>query len=317
MMPSELRHDWTVEEVEALYERPLLELVHDARTVHRCWHDPFAIQRCTLLSIKTGGCPEDCAYCPQSARYETGVARQDLMSVAEVLDAARRARAEGASRFCMGAAWRDAKDGEAFERVLEMVRGVAAEGLEVCVTLGMLTESQARRLKEAGLTAYNHNLDTSPEYYPEIITTRTYRDRLATLRRVQTSGIAVCCGGIVGMGESRRDRCGLLRVLARLDPHPESVPVNLLVRAAGTPLAKVPELDVFELVRTIATARLLMPGSRVRLSAGRTSLSRETQALCFLAGANSIFFGGRLLTTPNPDVEADRALLADLGLEIS
>lgn len=313
-MEPEIRHDWSLEEVEALYALPLLDLVHEARRAHLRHHDPHSIQRCTLLSIKTGGCPEDCAYCPQSARYPTGVERRDLMDVEEVVAWARRARAEGASRFCMGAAWREAREGEAFERVLDMVRGVAATGMEVCVTLGMLTIGQARRLKEAGLTAYNHNLDTSPEYYPKIITTRVYQDRLDTLRRVREAGLQVCCGGIVGMGESRQDRCALLRVLASFDPHPESVPVNLLVRAPGTPLEGSPDPEVFELVRTIATARLIMPASRVRLSAGRASLSREAQALCFLAGANSIFLGERLLTTPNPDVESDRALLSDLGL---
>jgi len=272
------------------------------------------VQRCTLLSIKTGGCPEDCGYCPQSARHDTGLPAEELLDVETVLDAARRAKEAGASRFCMGAAWRDARPGDAFESVLAMVRGVSELGMEACVTLGMLSDEQARRLKLAGLTAYNHNLDTSPEYYTKIITTRAYEERLATLQRVQRAGISVCCGGIVGMGESRRDRCELLRVLSCLTPHPESVPVNLLVRAPGTPLAAAPDLDPFELVRSVATARLLMPASRVRLSAGRTALSREAQALCFLAGANSIFFGDTLLTTPNPEVDADLALLGDLGL---
>jgi biotin synthase len=272
------------------------------------------VQACTLLSVKTGGCPEDCAYCPQSARYPTGLERESLLEVDEVLEGARRAKAAGASRFCMGAAWRDAPKGPAFERVLEMVRGVAAEGLEVCVTLGMLDEEQARRLKDAGLTAYNHNLDTSEEYYDRIVTTRTYGDRLSTLARVRDAGITVCCGGIVGMGETSRGRCALLATLAGFDPHPESVPVNLLVRVPGTPLADAPDLDAFELVRTVATARILMPRSRVRLSAGRTSLAREAQALCFLAGANSIFLGERLLTTPNPTPDEDAALLRDLGL---
>ncbi|MEE9218206.1 MAG: biotin synthase BioB, partial [Acidobacteriota bacterium] len=294
---SELRHDWSLEEVEAFYGRPLLVLVHEARALHCRYHDPAEVQRCTLLSIKTGGCPEDCAYCPQSARYDAGVERQDLMEVHDVLQAARQARQAGATRFCMGAAWRDAKDGPEFDRVLEMVRGVRALGMEACVTLGMLTREQALRLKEAGLSAYNHNLDTSAGYYPKIITTRTYQDRLETLRRVQEARIHVCCGGIVGMGETRRDRCEMLCTLANLDPHPESVPVNLLVRSAGTPLAGAGDFDPLELVRTIATARLLMPEARVRLSAGRAALSRETQALCFLAGANSIFFGERLLTT--------------------
>ena len=316
-MPSSFataRHDWSYDEVEAIYTQPLLELVHEAQRVHRLRHDPRAVQRCTLLSIKTGGCPEDCGYCPQSAHHDAGVPAEELLDVDAVLHAARRAKEAGASRFCMGAAWRDARPGAPFESVLAMVRGVTDLGMEACVTLGMLTDEQARRLKEAGLTAYNHNLDTSPEYYTKIITTRAYEERLATLRRVQQAGISVCSGGIVGMGESRRDRCELLRVLAGLTPHPGSVPVNLLVRAPGTPLAAAPDLDPFELVRSVATARLLMPASRVRLSAGRASLSREAQALCFLAGANSIFFGDKLLTTPNPEVDADLALLGDLGL---
>ncbi len=316
-MPGNMRHDWKSEEVESLYNRPLLDLVHQAREIHCQYHDPGSVQRCTLLSIKTGGCPEDCAYCPQSSHYETGVEREGLMPLESVLAAARRARTAGASRFCMGAAWRDVREGPEFERVLEMVTGVAQEGMEVCVTLGMLTAGQASRLKQAGLTAYNHNLDTSPAYYPRIISTRTYDERLATLKNVHEAGISVCCGGIVGMGESHQDRCDLLRVLANLEPHPESVPVNLLVRAPGTPLEAVADLDPFELVRTVATARLLMPKSRVRLSAGRTSLSREAQALCFMAGANSIFFGDQLLTTPNPEIKADLDLLATLGLRTS
>lgn len=316
-MHGEIRHNWKSEEVEDLYSRPLLDLIHQAREIHCRYHDPSSVQRCTLLSIKTGGCPEDCAYCPQSSRYETGVEPEGLMPLEKVLEAARRARAAGASRFCMGAAWRDVREGPEFERVLEMVSGVAQEGMEVCVTLGMLTPRQALRLKQAGLTAYNHNLDTSPAYYPRIISTRTYEERLATLKNVHEADISVCCGGIVGMGESRRDRCDLLCVLANLEPHPESVPVNLLVRAPGTPLEGAADLDPFELVRTVATARLLMPKARVRMSAGRTSLSRETQALCFMAGANSIFFGDQLLTTPNPEIEADLDLLASLGLRTS
>jgi biotin synthase len=316
-MNEEIRHDWTPAQVEALYHLPLTELLFRAQTVHRRHHDPAEVQRCTLLSIKTGGCPEDCSYCPQSARYETGVARQELMAPADVLGAARQAREAGSTRFCMGAAWREVRDGRAFDDVLRMVEDVAALGLEVCTTLGMLTADQARRLKAAGLTAYNHNLDTSPEFYPQIITTRTYQDRLDTLRYVQEAGISVCCGGIVGMGESARDRCGLLAQLGRLDPHPESLPVNLLVRIPGTPLQDAPELDPIELVRTVACARLVAPRARVRLSAGRLSLSDEAQALCFLAGANSIFSGERLLTAPNPLVDEDERLFQRLGLRVA
>lgn len=311
-----LRYDWTLSEIETIYNSPLPELIFWAQTAHRSYHDPVVIQGCTLLSIKTGGCPEDCAYCPQSARYQTGVARQALLSVDETLDAARRAREQGATRFCMGAAWRDAAPGKEFDRVLEMVRGVRALGMEACCTLGMLTDEQAEALAGAGLTAYNHNLDTAPEFYGEIITTRDYRDRLATLARVRRAGVTVCCGGIIGMGESRADRYGLLRQLAEQRPHPESVPINLLVRVAGTPLAEQPDTDPLELVRMIATARLLMPASMVRLSAGRLGLSDEAQALCFLAGANSIFMGDRLLTTPNPERDRDHALLGRLGLRL-
>jgi biotin synthase len=310
----DIRHDWTTEAVEALYQLPLTELVYRAQTVHRSYHDPLAVQRCTLLSIKTGGCPEDCAYCPQSAHYDTGVPREDLLDPSLVLLAARRAKDAGSTRFCMGAAWREARDGPPFDAVLEMVKGVAALGMEVCTTLGMLTADQAQRLKTAGLTAYNHNLDTSPEFYSEIITTRTYEDRLDTLARVQEAGISVCCGGIVGMGETARDRCALLAQLGRLDPHPESLPVNLLVRIPGTPLADAPDLDPVELVRTVAAARLVVPRARVRLSAGRLALTDETQALCFLAGANSIFSGEKLLTSPNPAVDEDERLMARLGL---
>jgi len=305
---------WSREEVVALLRRPLLDLVYEAAAVHRAHHDPTDVQRCTLLSVKTGGCPEDCSYCPQSAHYSTGVERQELMSVDEVAKAADRARQEGATRFCMGAAWREAADGPEFDRVLEMVRAVAARGLEVCCTLGMLSSSQARRLAEAGLTAYNHNLDTSPEYYKEIISTRTYDDRLATLEAVRDAGMQVCCGGIVGMGESLEDRAGMLHALASLEPHPESVPVNGLVRAEGTPLQGREPFDPLELVRTVAAARILMPSSRVRLAAGRLQLSPEAQALAYLAGANSIFYGERLLTTPNPEVNHDEVLLQKLGL---
>lgn len=312
-MPD-IRHDWTTESVEALYHLPLTELLFRAQTVHRNYHDPESIQRCTLLSIKTGGCPEDCAYCSQSAHYETTVARDGLMQREAVLSAARTARDNGSTRFCMGAAWREVHDGAAFDAVLEMVQDVAALGMEVCTTLGMLTGEQAQRLKSAGLTAYNHNLDTSPEFYPQIITTRTYQDRLDTLQHVQHAGLSVCCGGIIGMGESPRDRCALLAQLGRLNPHPESLPVNLLVRAPGTPLADAADLDPIELVRTVACARLVAPKARVRLSAGRLALSDEAQALCFVAGANSIFSGEKLLTAPNPDVDADERLVERLGL---
>jgi biotin synthase len=311
-----IRYDWTLAEIEAIYTLPLPELVFRAQQVHRAFHPPDEVQGCALLSIKTGGCPEDCAYCPQSAHYRTGVQRTELMSVEEVVAAAEAARALGATRFCMGAAWREVPSGPAFERLLEIVRRVRTLGLEVCGSLGMLTQEQAYALAAAGLTAYNHNLDTSPEYYGRIITTRTYEDRLRTLERVRRAGIWVCCGGIIGMGESRWDRYRLLQQLATQRPHPESVPINLLVRVAGTPLADAPPLDVFELVRMIATARILMPASRVRLSAGRLSLSDEAQALCLLAGANSIFLGGRLLTTPNPSPERDRALLDRLGMRL-
>lgn len=309
-----IRHDWTTESVETLYHLPLTELLFRAQTVHRQHHDPVSVQRCTLLSIKTGGCPEDCAYCPQSAHYETGVSRDGLMDSNAVLTAARDARDNGSTRFCMGAAWREVHDGAAFDAVLDMVQGVASLGMEVCTTLGMLTAEQAQRLKSAGLTAYNHNLDTSPEFYPRIITTRTYQDRLDTLRHVQEAGLSVCCGGIVGMGESSRDRCAMLAQLGRLTPHPESLPVNVLVRTAGTPLADADELDPIELVRTVAAARLVAPRARVRLSAGRLALSDEAQALCFAAGANSIFSGEKLLTSRNPAVDDDERLMNRLGL---
>ena len=313
-MSDDIRHDWTTDQVEALYALPLTELLFQAQAVHRRYHDPSSVQRCTLLSIKTGGCPEDCGYCPQSAHYDTGVAREGLLDRERVQRAALAARAQGSTRFCMGAAWREVRDGAAFDRVLGMVEDVAALGMEVCTTLGMLTGDQARRLKAAGLTAYNHNLDTSPEFYPQIITTRTYQERLDTLAHVQEAGLSVCCGGIVGMGESSRDRCALLAQLGRLTPHPESLPVNLLVRTTGTPLEHAEDLDSFELVRTIACARLVAPRARVRLSAGRMSLSDEAQALCLLAGANSIFSGEKLLTSPNPKVDEDERLLSRLGL---
>jgi len=308
------RHDWTVEEVVAIHDLPLFDLLDRARAVHRAVHDAGEVQLCTLLSVKTGGCPEDCAYCPQSSHYETEVGPEKMLDVGAVLDAAGRARAAGSTRFCMGAAWREVKDGPAFDRVLDMVRGVKALGLEACCTLGMLTEDQARRLKEAGLDAYNHNLDTSRQNYKSIITTRSYDERLVTLRNVRTAGITVCSGGILGMGESIADRCAMLVELARLSPHPESVPINALVRAAGTPLAALPPLDPMELVRMIATARIVFPRAMVRLSAGRTDLPREAQLLCLYAGANSIFYGDRLLTTPNPGPDQDDSLISDAGL---
>ena len=314
-MPA-IRHDWTIAEIEAIYAAPFADLIVRAQIAHRAYHRADEIQGCMLLSIKTGGCPEDCAYCPQSAHYQTGVERRGLVSVAETRAAAERARDQGATRFCMGAAWRDAPEGDEFERVLEMVREVRALGLEACCTLGMLTDAQADALAAAGLSAYNHNLDTSPEFYGRIITTRTYQERLDTLGRVRRAGITVCSGGIIGMGEDRTMRCRMLEQLATLDPHPESVPVNLLVRAEGTPLADRPPEDPLELARTIATARILMPASIVRLSAGRLALSNEAQALCYLAGANSVFLGDRLLTTPNPATDADRRLFDQLGLRL-
>lgn len=310
----EIRHNWQRGEIRQIYSLALPELIFQAQLAHREFHKPDEVQLCRLLSIKTGGCPEDCAYCPQSAHYRTGVEREELLEHGEVIASATKAKSEGATRFCMGAAWRDAPQGKEFERVLEMVRSVAALDMEVCCTLGMLTERQAARLKEAGLTAYNHNLDTSPEFYGEIITTRVYEERLRTIGHVRKAGITVCCGGILGMGESEEDRAGLLQQLANLDPHPESVPINMLVRAPGTPLESAAEVEPLVMVRTIATARILMPQSRVRLAAGRRSLSEEAAALCFLAGANSIFTGEKLLTTPNPSEDEDAALLKNLGL---
>jgi biotin synthase len=308
-----IRHDYTVEEVRALHDLPLNRLVWKAQTVHQEHHRADEVQLCALLSVKTGGCQEDCAYCPQSSKHAAMDAER-MMTRDEVLDAAGRAKAAGATRFCMGAAWREVKDGPAFDNVLEMVRGVRGMGMEACVTLGMLSDEQARRLGDAGLTAYNHNLDTSREFYGRIITTRTFDDRLHTLDRVRRAGITVCSGGIIGMGESINDRCAMLVTLANLDPQPESVPINALVPVAGTPLEAQPPVDPLDLVRMIAVARLLMPRSKVRLSAGRLALTREAQVLCFLAGANSIFYGEKLLTTGNPDVDADRALLRDAGL---
>jgi len=308
-----VRHDWTRGEIGALFDLPFPDLMFRAQSVHRRHFDPAEVQISTLLSIKTGGCPEDCAYCPQSARYHTGVEAEKLMALDTVLAEARAAKSAGASRFCMGAAWRSPKDRD-LEPVCEMVEAVKALGLETCATLGMLTGAQARRLKRAGLDFYNHNLDTSPEFYGAIITTRVYQDRLETLDHVRDAGINVCCGGIVGMGESRADRIGMIAALASLSVHPESVPINMLVRVAGTPLAEQPPLDPLEFVRTIAVARITMPGSMVRLSAGREDMSEETQALCFLAGANSIFYGPKLLTTTNPERDRDRGLMEKLGL---
>ena len=310
-----LRYDWQRDEVEAIYRTALPSLVFRAQTVHRRFHPEDRVQTCQLLSIKTGGCPEDCAYCPQSAHYDAGVAREGLLDPEHVIGVAREAVGRGVTRFCMGAAWRQAPEGREFEKVLQMVRGVSALGLEVCCTLGMLSERQAEQLKEAGLLAYNHNLDTSPEFYGSIITTRVYDERLRTLAAVRKAGITVCCGGILGMGEREEDRIGLLQQLASLKPHPESVPINMLVRVEGTPLAKVSALDPLEMVRAIATARILMPASRVRLAAGRKQLSPEAVTLCFLAGANSIFVGEKLLTTPNPGRDEDQELLATLGMK--
>ncbi len=304
-----VRHDWTLEEVRGLYDLPLLDLVYRAQTVHRqTW--PL----CQLLSIKTGGCSEDCGYCPQAARYHTGVDATPLLPVQQVLAEAKAAKEAGASRFCMGAAWREVKNGKSFDQVLEMVRGVKDLGMEACCTLGMLTEDQAKRLAEAGLTAYNHNLDTSPEHYGDVISTRTYQDRLNTLANVRNAGINVCCGGIVGLGETVDDRCRLLQVLSNQPEHPESVPINALVAVEGTPMAKQEQVDPLVMVRMVATARLLMPYAKVRLSAGRMQMSDEAQVLCFMAGANSIFFGEKLLTTGNPSWDKDKGLLERTGV---
>jgi biotin synthase len=312
-MTDDIRHDWTRAEVRALFALPFSELVYRAQSLHRKYFVSGEVKISTLLSIKTGGCPEDCAYCPQSARYDTGVQAEKLMSLPAVLQEASAAKEAGATRFCMGAAWREPKDKD-LDAVCRMVEGVKALGLETCVTLGMLSIVQAARLKESGLDYYNHNLDTSPEFYGDIISTRTYRERLDTLAAVRAAGIHVCCGGIVGMGEAEDDRAGLIAALATLDPHPESVPINALVRVEGTPLAHATPLSALDFVRVIAAARIAMPKSMVRLSAGREAMSDETQALCFLAGANSIFYGPKLLTTPNPAVSHDRTLMTRLGL---
>jgi biotin synthase len=308
-----LRHDWRLDEIEALLALRFNDLLYRAHSVHREYHDPNAVQISTLLSIKTGACPEDCAYCPQSAHYDTGLQRERLLPLEDVITAARAAKAAGASRFCMGAAWRNPTD-KNLDKVLDMIEAVKADGLETCVTLGMLTQAQAQRLQAAGLDYYNHNLDTSPEFYAQIITTRVYRDRLDTLAHVRNAGIHVCCGGILGMGETRHDRAGLLQQLANLPEHPESVPINMLVQVEGTPLYGTEKLDPLEFVRTVAAVRILMPGSVVRLSAGRDDMSDETQALCFFAGANSIFYGEKLLTTPNADANDDKRLFDRLGL---
>ena len=310
------RHDWTIEEIQALLELPLMDLLWQAQTVHREANPGYRVQLASLLSVKTGGCEEDCAYCSQSIHNSSDVsAFEAQMQVEHVLERARAAKEAGADRFCMGWAWREIRDGAPFEAMLEMVRGVRAMGMEACVTAGMLTDHQAERLAEAGLTAYNHNLDTSPEHYDRIISTRTYQERLETLQRVRKAGVTLCCGGIIGMGETLRDRASMLQVLATMDPHPESVPVNGLVAVEGTPLEEQTPFEPLELVRMVATARILMPYSRVRLSAGRESMSREAQILCLQAGADSIFYGDVLLTTGNPDVEADRQLLADAGVQ--
>jgi len=310
-----IRHNWTTEEIRDIYHLPLIELVHRAHLIHRENNDPLKVQKCTLLSVKTGGCSEDCAYCPQAARYQTGVDSEKLMSVPDVLARAREAKKNGSTRFCMGAAWREVKDNRQFEDILDMVRGVKALDMEVCCTLGMLKPGQAARLKEAGLHAYNHNIDTSEEYYGEIIGTRTFDDRLQTLEAVRQAGISVCTGGIIGLGETEADRLSFLRRLACFEPHPESVPINALVPVEGTPLEDQPPIEPLLLVRVIATARILMPTTRLRLSAGRLSLSDEAQMLCFMAGANSIFSGDKLLTTPNPEVDRDSATFAAVGVE--
>ena len=310
------RHDWCRSEILALLELPLVDLLWRAQQVHREANPGYHVQLASLLSVKTGGCEEDCAYCPQSLHNSSDLSGRPELEVEPVLDRARSAKQAGADRFCMGWAWREIRDGAPFEAMLAMVRGVRGLGLEACVTAGMLSDSQAAQLAEAGLSAYNHNLDTSPEHYGQIITTRTYQERLETLQRVRTAGISICCGGIIGMGETQTDRAGLLEVLANLDPHPESVPINALVAVEGTPLEELPPVDPLELVRMVATARILMPSARVRLSAGREQLGREAQILCLLAGADSIFYGDTLLTTSNPAVEADRQLLAAAGVRV-
>ncbi len=311
----QIRNDWTRAEITEIFNKPIMDLIYEAATVHREYNDANEVQVCTLLSVKTGGCPEDCAYCPQAARYHTDVKVHKLLDVDEVLNKAKNAKESGSTRFCMGAAWREVRDNRDFDKVLDMVKGVNGMGMEVCCTLGMLTEEQAKKLKDAGLYAYNHNLDTSEEHYEEIITTRNYDDRLDTLENVRKAKISVCSGGIIGLGENENDRVGMLHTLATLPEHPESVPVNALVPVEGTPLAEQPRVSVWEMIRMIATARIIMPKAMVRLSAGRVRMNVEEQALCFLAGANSIFAGDELLTTPNPDVNQDKAMFQTLNLK--
>ncbi|MEO8412173.1 MAG: biotin synthase BioB [Ginsengibacter sp.] len=311
----QIRNNWTKEEISGIYHTPLLELIYKASMVHREYHATGEVQVCTLLSIKTGGCPEDCAYCPQAARYNTGVDVQALMKKEDVLAYAQKAKDAGSTRFCMGAAWREVRDNRDFDRVLEMVQGVNEMGMEVCCTMGMLTEEQAKKLYDAGLYAYNHNVDTSEDHYTDIITTRTYTDRLKTLGNVRKAGISVCSGGIIGLGETHEDRVGMLHTLATLPSHPGSVPINALVRVPGTPLQDNPKIDIWDMIRMIATARLIMPAAMVRLSAGRAEMSISEQALCFMAGANSIFSGDKLLTTPNPAFDEDNAMFQLLGLK--
>ena len=312
---SDIRHNWTREEIIGIYNKPVMELLYEAATVHRKHHDPNKVQVSTLISIKTGGCPEDCGYCPQAARYHTDIEGNDLMTVQQVKAQALRAKASGSSRVCMGAAWRNVKDGPEFDQVLEMVRTINKLDMEVCCTLGMLTENQARRLAEAGLYAYNHNLDTSEDYYRDVISTRAYEDRLQTISNVRKTNVTVCSGGIIGMGETLEDRAGMLVALSTLDPQPESVPINALVAVPGTPMEDMEPVSIWEMVRMVAATRIVMPGTQVRLSAGRTEMSREGQALCFFAGANSIFAGDKLLTTPNPDVNEDMDMFRQLGLQ--
>jgi len=308
------KHNWTKEEIIAIYNKPLMDLLYEAATIHRQQHDPNVVQVSTLLSIKTGGCPEDCGYCPQAARYNTGVEGNDLMTVSQVKAQALRAKSNGSSRVCMGAAWRNVKDGEEFDQVLEMVRTINKLDMEVCCTLGMLTENQAHRLAEAGLYAYNHNLDTSEEYYKDVISTRGFEDRLKTIENVRKTNVTVCSGGIIGMGESIEDRAGMLVALSTLNPQPESVPINALVAVEGTPMEEEKPVEIWEMIRMVATTRIVMPETQVRLSAGRTNMSREGQAMCFFAGANSIFAGDKLLTTPNPDVNEDMKMFETLGM---
>lgn len=313
-MNNHSKTNWTKEEIIAIYNKPLLELVYEAASVHRQHHDPNKVQISSLISIKTGGCPEDCGYCPQAARYHTNITTNDLMSVSQVKAQALRAKQHGISRVCLGAAWRNVKDGEEFDQVLDMVRSITKLDMEVCCTLGMLTENQAKRLEEAGLYAYNHNIDSSEDYYKEIISTRGFEDRLQTIGNVRKTSITICSGGIIGMGESVEDRCDMLRILANMTPQPESVPINALVAVEGTPMEDQQPVSIFEMVRMVATARIAIPKTQVRLSAGRTSMSHEGQTLCFLAGANSIFAGDKLLTTPNPDINEDKKLFDALGI---